>query len=62
MIEELSVLNYSTNTLEVYIAASRVSLNISDSHPDRLGPEHIRQYQVFLVQQKKVSWRYSINS
>ena len=24
--------------------------------PDRLGPEHIRQYQVYLVQEKHVSW------
>jgi site-specific recombinase XerD len=24
--------------------------------PDRLGPEHIREYQLFLVQRKKASW------
>jgi hypothetical protein len=29
--------------------------------PDRLGPEHIRQYQLFLVQRRKVSWASSFN-
>ena len=24
--------------------------------PDRLGPEHVREYQLFLVQRKKLSW------
>jgi integrase/recombinase XerD len=23
---------------------------------DRLGPEHVRDYQLFLAQQKKLSW------
>ena len=56
MLEELRLRNYSPNTIEVY---SRCVANFARHFrvsPDRLGPEHIRQYQLFLVQRKKASW------
>jgi integrase/recombinase XerD len=56
MIEELRLRNYSTNTIEVYICCVANFAQHFRLSPDRLGPEHIRQYQVFLLQQKKVSW------
>jgi integrase/recombinase XerD len=56
MIEELRLRNYSANTITVYIRCVAQFAQHFRLSPDRLGPEHIRQYQLFLVQQKKVSW------
>src|SRR5256885_6650905 len=56
MIEELRLRNYSPNTITVYIRCVAQFAQHFRLSPDRLGPEHIRQYQLFLVQQKKVSW------
>jgi integrase/recombinase XerD len=56
MIEELRLRNYSPNTITVYIRGAAQFAQHFRLSPDGLGPEHIRQYQLFLVQQKKVSW------
>jgi integrase/recombinase XerD len=56
MIEELRLRNYSPNTITVYIRCVAQFAQHFRLSPDGLGPEHIRQYQLFLVQQKKVSW------
>ncbi len=56
MIEELRLRNYSPNTITVYMRCVANFAHHFRLSPDRLGPEHIRQYQLFLVQQKKVSW------
>ena len=56
MIEELRLRNYSPNTITVYIRCIAQFAQHFRLSPDEPGPEHIRQYQLFLVQQKKVSW------
>ena len=56
IIEELRLRNYSPNTITVYIRCVAQFAQHFRLSPDRLGPEHIRQYQLFLVQQKKLSW------
>ena len=56
MIEELRLRNYSPKTVEVYIRAVANFAQYFKLSPDLLGPEHIRQYQLFLVQRKKVAW------
>ena len=56
MIEELRLRNYSPNTIEIYIRCVANFAQYFRVSPDRLGPEHIRQYQLSLVQRKKVSW------
>jgi site-specific recombinase XerD len=56
MLEDLQLRNYSPNTIEVYIRCVARFAQHFDAAPDRLGPKHIREYQLFLVQQKKVSW------
>jgi len=56
MIEELQLRNYSPNTITVYIRCVANFAQHFHVSPDQLGPEHIRQYQLFLVQRKKVSW------
>lgn len=56
MIEELQLRNYAPNTITVYIRCVAQFAQHFRLSPDRLGLEHIRQYQLFLVRQKKVSW------
>jgi integrase/recombinase XerD len=56
MIEELRLRNYSPNTITVYIRCVAQFAQHFRLSPDGLGPEHIRQYQLFLVQRKRVSW------
>jgi integrase/recombinase XerD len=56
MFEELRLRNYSPNTIEVYLRCVANFAHHFRVSPDRLGPEHIREYQLFLVERKKVSW------
>jgi site-specific recombinase XerD len=56
MLEELRLRNYSPHTQRAYIRCLANFAEHFGTAPDRLGPEHIRDYQLFLVQQKKLSW------
>jgi integrase/recombinase XerD len=56
MLEELRLRNYAPNTIKVYLHCVANFAQYFRISPDRLGPEHIRQYQLLLVQRKKVSW------
>ena len=56
MLEELRLRNYSPNTQRAYIRCLANFAKHFRTAPDRLGPEHVRDYQLFLVQQKKLSW------
>jgi integrase/recombinase XerD len=52
MLEELQRRNYSKNTAESYIRALRDFAAYYHATPDRLGPKQIRQYQLYLMQEK----------
>jgi site-specific recombinase XerD len=55
MIEDLRIRNYSPHTIEIYIRlVARFAKHFGCS-PDRLGPEHVRQYQLLLLE-NKTSW------
>src|SRR5215213_321907 len=56
MTEDLCLRNYSSHTIRAYLHCVASFAEHFGRSPDRLGPEHVRQYQLFLVQQKKVSW------
>jgi integrase/recombinase XerD len=55
MLEELQLRNHS-HAERAYIRCLANFAKHFRTAPDRLGPEHIRNYQLFLVQQKKFSW------
>jgi predicted lysophospholipase L1 biosynthesis ABC-type transport system permease subunit len=55
MLEELQPSNYSENTIRSYIRAVEDFARRFDCPPDRLGPQHIRQYQAELFQKRKLS-------
>ena len=56
MIEDLTIRNYSPRTIKVYVDRVAQFAQYFGQSPDGLGPEHIREFQVYLVQRKKASW------
>ena len=55
MLEELQRRNYAETTIECYIRAVEDFSRHFNSSPDRLGPQHIREYQAELFQKRKFS-------
>jgi site-specific recombinase XerD len=56
LIEDLQVRNYSPRTVECYVRHVAEFARHFQASPDQLGPEQIRAYQVYLVQEKHASW------
>lgn len=55
MLDELQRRNYSQNTVRSYIHAVKDFAKYFHRPPDRLGPNHIREYQVHLFRDCKLS-------
>jgi integrase/recombinase XerD len=55
MLEDLQIRQYSPTTIRIYLHAISAFAQHFGNSPDRLGAEHIRQYQLFLIQEKKVA-------
>ena len=55
-LEELQRRNYAQNTVRAWLAVQQFAEFFHRS-PDRLGPDHIRQFQSFLLTEKKLSAR-----
>ena len=55
MLDELQRRNYSPNTVRTYIHAIEDFARYFGRSPYRLGPEDIRQYQVHLFRERKLS-------
>jgi len=58
MIDDLRVRNRSAHTIKVYIACVAHFARHFGKSPELLGPEEIRQYQVYLVNERRVSWSH----
>jgi site-specific recombinase XerD len=54
MLEDLSIRNYAPSTVECYIRSVAAFAKHFNKSPDQLSPEEIRQYQLFLLNEKKV--------
>ena len=56
MLEELQRRDYSAGTIRLYLLHVATFAQHFHRPPDQLGAEHIRQYQLFLIQEKKLAW------
>ena len=56
MLEELQRRNYSSKTIRLYLRHVAEFAQYFHRSPDQLGAEEIRQYQLFLIQEKKLAW------
>lgn len=56
MIEDLRIRNYARRTINTYIAHVRRFADHFGRSPCELGPEEIRQYQLYLVNERQASW------
>ena len=57
MLDELQRRNYSQKTTRIYIHAVEDFAKYFHRSPERLGPSHIREYQVHLFRDRKLSPR-----
>jgi integrase/recombinase XerD len=54
MLDDLRIRNCAPSTIECYIRAVAAFARHFNKSPDQLGPEEIRKYQLFLLNEKKV--------
>jgi len=54
MLEELQRRNYAQTTVKAYVRIVQEFANHFHQSPDKLGPQHLRQYQAHLFQEKKL--------
>ena len=53
---DLQVRNSSPQTMDGSLRCVAQFAQYFRTSPDRLGPEHVRQYQLYLVHERHVSW------
>src|SRR5262245_17984405 len=56
MCEDLQLRNYSPQTIEASLLCVAQFAQHFRTSPERLGPDHVRQYQLYLVHKRHVSW------
>lgn len=54
MLEDLRIRNYAPTTVDCYVRSVANFAKHFNKPPDQLGPEEIRAWQLFLVNEKKV--------
>jgi len=55
MLEELQRRRYSPETIRLYLTAVQQFANYFRKRPGHLGPEHLRQYQLYLLNERKLA-------
>jgi integrase/recombinase XerD len=58
MIEDMKIRNLSPHTIKAYVERVAAFAKHFGKSPQLLGPEEVRAYPVFLVEEKRVSWSY----
>lgn len=56
MIDDMRVRNLSVNTQQAYVRHVAKFAEYFGKSPERLGPEDVRTYQVYLTREKDASW------
>ena len=58
LIQDLRIRNYSPRTIEIYVRCIAQYAKYFGRSPDELEDGHVREYQRYLVEEKKSSWAY----
>ena len=58
MIEDLRIRNYAQNTVKIYVRCVAAFAKYFGQSPEVLNEGHIREYQLYLVEEKKSSWTF----
>jgi integrase/recombinase XerD len=58
MIEDMTLRNFAPHTIQVYVERVATFARYYNVSPQHLGPEQIRAYLLYLVQERHVSWSY----
>src|SRR5215467_10080667 len=56
MIQDLRIRNYSPETINTYVRRVAAFAKYFGQSPEFLGPPHIRQFQVHLLEEAGASW------
>jgi len=56
MIDEMELRNFSPKTIKLYVDNVARFARYFGQSPDRLGPEHVKRYLLYMVQERKNSW------
>ena len=56
MLEELRLRNFTPRTIRSYTATVADFARYFHKSPDKLGPEHVRIYQLYLLNERKLAW------
>jgi integrase/recombinase XerD len=56
MMEDMRIRNYSPRTIKHYVSQVAAFAKHFGKSPDQLGPAHVRGFQMYLIEEKKISW------
>jgi integrase/recombinase XerD len=56
MIQDMRIRNYSPHTVDAYVRCAAAFAKHFGKSPEYLGPKHVRCYQRYLVEERKIAW------